>query len=61
MTLSVARSRGEHVKRHPRNQVRSKINFPDGRLTAPYFPELEPDVVLTHPHASGVEDLHTLW
>ena len=33
----------------------------DRRQTAPYSPELELDVVLTQPHASGVEDLHTLW
>jgi hypothetical protein len=34
----------------------------DCRQTAPYSPELEPDIVLTQPHASGVDEtLHTLW
>jgi hypothetical protein len=25
--------------------------------TAPYFPELEPDIVLTKPRASGVDEI----
>jgi len=33
-----------------------------GRQTAPYCPELEPDIVQTQPDASGVDEiLHTLW
>jgi hypothetical protein len=32
------------------------------RPTAPYSPELEPDIVLIQPHASGVDEiLHTPW
>ena len=32
------------------------------RQSAPYSPEFEPDIVLTQPHASGVDEtLHTLW
>jgi len=35
------------------------------RQTAPYSPELEPDIVLTQPHASGVDETCTplgdLW
>jgi hypothetical protein len=31
----------------------------DGRQTAPYSPELEPDIVLTQPHASGVDETCT--
>ena len=27
------------------------------RQTAPYSPELEPDIVLTQPHASGVDEI----
>jgi hypothetical protein len=35
---------------------------PDRRQTAPYSPELEPDIVLTELNASDVdENLHTLW
>ena len=30
-----------------------------GRQTAPYSPELEPDIVLTQPHASGVDETCT--
>ena len=33
--------------------------FPDCRQTAPYSPELEPDIVLTQPHASGVNETCT--
>jgi len=29
------------------------------RQTAPYSPELEPDIVLTQPHASGVDETCT--
>jgi hypothetical protein len=33
----------------------------DGRQTAPYSHEFEPDIILTQPHASGVDEtLHTL-
>ena len=36
--------------------------FPVCRQTAPYSPELEPDIVLTQLHVSGVDEiLHTLW
>jgi hypothetical protein len=36
--------------------------FPYCRQTAPYSPELEPDIVLTQPDASGVDEiLYTLW
>ena len=31
----------------------------DGRQTAPYSPELEPDIVLTEPHASRVDETCT--
>jgi hypothetical protein len=31
----------------------------DCRQTAPYSPELEPDIVLTQPHASGVDETCT--
>jgi hypothetical protein len=33
--------------------------LPDGRQTAPYSPELEPDIVLTRPHVSGVDETCT--
>ena len=41
--------------------VRCGAELPVCRQTAPYSPELEPDIVLTQLHASGVDEiLHTL-
>ena len=38
------------------------LNLHGGRQSAPYSRELEPDIVLTQQHASGVDEiLHTLW
>jgi hypothetical protein len=35
------------------------MKLPYCRQTAPYSPELEPDIVLTQPHASGVNETCT--
>src|SRR6266478_5579617 len=46
--------------------TRERISLPHltetyhgSRQTAPYSPELEPDIVLTQPHASGVDETCT--
>ena len=46
--------------------TRERISLPHltetyhgSRQTAPYSPELEPDIVLTQPHASGVDEICT--
>jgi len=38
---------------------RKQDQLQDGRQTAPYSLELEPDIVLTQPHASGVDETCT--
>ena len=40
-------------------EARAVAQLLSGRQTAPYSPELEPDIVLTQPHASGVDETCT--